>query len=304
MSKTDSMPSARMVSSINISAGQNKTLVWWLLLVCFAYHYKVIVCGFFGKDLGYDWLCHTLLHGITTNHWFEQLIYVPVLWYAWYRIIQIVFGPLEGEVLGPKVRKLKTMAYFLLVMYIYGKGIHMVNTVEIYAHQHLGISSGPLYDQIHWLDEHFSHWVQHFFFYALLGWGMACDRLDRNHSARWAVMLGILFGLERTIMGIEGDSPYLALVFGVFIWAACVFRWFRHGKNLGRAWRDFFIRCGMALNLTLPFALLLYYQLFDGFIQPSAMGKSGWQVVVFVAILAGAGFFLAIALDRGRKARS
>jgi len=112
------------ITTTLIPATENKSLVGWLLYVCFAYHYKAIFCGLGGKILGFEWICFTSIHGISTNHWFEQLIYAPLLWYALYRIIVIVFGPNDNEVLSNSVKRLKIIALFFLAMYIYGIGIH------------------------------------------------------------------------------------------------------------------------------------------------------------------------------------
>ena len=297
MSSPDST-NFQYISSNLIPAKESKSLIWWLIYVCFAYHYKVIICGLFGKVLGYDWLCHTMIHGVTSNHWFEQLIYAPILWYALYRIIVIIFGPLEGEVLSKKVRRQKTIAFFLLAMYIYGIGIHFTNTIEIYSRTQLGITSGPLYDQVYWVDEQLSHWIQFFFFFTLFAWIIVHDRLDRVHGGYIAVFTGLLHGLERAIGVIEGDSPYIALVLGAVILIACVIRWQRHDRNFSRVWKDFFFRHGLSFGLSMPVALYVYPLVFGGFVQPSAMGDKGWLVVLFVFAVTTIGFLLAIFLDK------
>jgi hypothetical protein len=292
------MPPVKYINTTLTPASKSTSLIWWLIYVCFAYHYKVIVCGFFGKTLGYDWLCHTMVHGVTTNHWFEQLIYAPILWYALYKIIDITFGPLDNEVLGPKVRKLKTAAFFMLAMYIYGIGIHFTNTIEIYSRVELGIESGPLYEQVYWVDEQLSHWIQFSFFFALFAWLIVFDRLDRVHGGYIAIFTGLLHGLERAIGVIEGDSPYIALVLGGVILVACFFRWRRHGRDFRRVWQDFFFRHGISFGLSMPIALYLYQLVFNGFVQPSSMGSRGWTVVLFVAVVTAVGFAIGVLMDR------
>lgn len=286
------------ISTSHIPAKESKSLIWWVIYICFAYHYKVIICGFFGKVLGYDWLCHTMIHGVTTNHWFEQLIYAPILWYALYRVIMIIFGPLKNEVLGKKVRRQKTIAMFLLAMYIYGVGIHFANTIEIYSRTQLGIESGPLYGQIYWVDEQLSHWIQFFFFFTLFAWFIIYDRLDRTHAGYIAIFTGLLHGLERAIGVIEGDSPYIALLLGGLIIIACVIRWWRHGKDFPRVWQDFFFRHGLSFGLSMPIALYMYQLVFNGFEQPSSMGDRAWLVVLFVFALTGIGFLFAVLMDK------
>lgn len=296
---SDSQPSNyTFISTNNIPAKESKSLIWWIIYVCFAYHYKVIICGFFGKTLGYDWLCHTMIHGVTTNHWFEQLIYAPILWYALYRIIEIVSGPLENEILGKKVKQQKTLAFFLLAMYIYGIGIHFANTIEIYSRVELGIRTGPLYEQVYWVDEQLSHWIQFFFFFTLFSWFIVYDRLDRIHAGYIAVFTGLLHGLERAIGVIEGDSPHIALILGAVILVACFLRWRRHESDFPRVWKDFFFRHGLTFGLSMPVALYFYQIIFDGFVQPSEMGDSAWKVMVFVIVFTGLGFLLAVFLDK------
>jgi hypothetical protein len=286
------------VANNNISASESKSLIWWTIVVCFAYHYKVVVCGFFGKVLGFDFLCNTLIHGVTTNHWFEQLVYVPILWYAFYKIINIAFGPGEFEVLGPKVRRLKTMAYFMLAMYIYGIGIHFANTIEIFARKYLNITQGELYEQIHWVDEQLSHWIQFFFFFLLFAWLIIQDRLDRTHGGYAAVFTGLLHGLERAIGVIEGDSPHVALIFGTWILIACFFRYRKHNSDFTRVWQDFFFRHGFTFGLSMPVALFVYQLVFGSYVQPSTMGDRAWLVILFVALFTAVGFMLAVLMDK------
>ncbi|MFT5167515.1 MAG: hypothetical protein ACI8P3_002753 [Saprospiraceae bacterium] len=297
MSKPDSSD-LKYVSTNLIPASESKSLIWWIVYICFAYHYKVIACGFFGKILGYNWFCHTMVHGVTLNHWFEQLIYAPILWYALYRIIVIIFGPEKREVLSPKIRRQKTIAFFLLAMYIYGIGIHFTNTIEIYSRTQLGITSGLLYDQVYWVDEQLSHWIQFFFFFTLFSWIIIYDRLDRVHAGYIAVFTGLLHGLERAIGVIEGDSPYIAIVLGGVILIACFIRWQRHGRDFPRVWQDFFFRHGLSFGLSMPIALYFYQFAFDGFVQPSSMGDRAWLVILFVAVVTAIGFCLAVFLDK------
>ena len=296
--KKPEQASFQLIESTRIPASESKSLIWWIVYICFAYHYKVIVCGFFGKALGYTWLCHTLIHGVTTNHWFEYMIYAPIFWYAFYRVIAIVFGPLEGEVLSTKVRRLKTIASFMLAMYMYGYGIHFINTVEIYARMYNDIDQGLLYDLVFWVDEQFSHWIQFIFYFSLFAWVIVHDRLDRIRGGYMAVFTGLMHGLERAIGVIEGDNPYMAVVLGMFIIVACFIRWQRHNSDFPRVWKDFFFRHGLSFGISMPLALYFYQILFNGFVQPSDLGDRAWLVVLFVAIFTAVGFMLAILLDK------
>ncbi|MBW6481424.1 MAG: hypothetical protein K0B10_00035 [Vicingaceae bacterium] len=288
----------KIISTTSTQASENKTLVGWLIYICFAYHYKVVFCGFIGKILGFEWICFTTIHGVTTNHWFEQLVYAPILWYALYKVTVIVFGPSENEILGKRVRNLKTIALFMLAMYIYGIGIHFTNTIEIYSREELGITSGALYEQVYWVDEQLSHWIQFSFFFMLFAWFIVFDRLDRTHAGKIAIFTGMLHGLERSIGVIEGDSPYISLVLGGLILLACLFRWKKHNWEFKRVWKDFFFRHGLFFGLSMPISLYFYQLIFGGFVQPSTMSTDAWKVVAFVLVLTVIGYLIAIVLDR------
>ncbi len=296
MNKTSTLQS-KIISSNQIQAKESRELIWLMLYVCIAYHYKVIICGLFGKVLGFTWICHTMIHGVTTNHWFEQLVYVPLLWYVLYRMVIVVFGPHENEVLSNSIQKKKTLAIFFASMYIYALGIHFTNTLEIYSRVNLGITTGPLYEQIFWIDEVMSHWVQFFFYFLFFAWLIIYDRLDRTDGSYIAIFTGLLHGLERAVGVIEGDSPYNALGFGSWILIACIIRWRNHEKNFARVWKDFFFRHGLSFGISMPLAILCYYLFFDGFVQPSTMGDNAWKVVAFGGLYILAGFMIAVILD-------
>lgn len=289
---------ANYISTTSIPATNSKSLVGWLIYICFAYHYKVVFCGFIGKILGFEWICFTSIHGVSTNHWFEQLIYVPILWFALYKVIIIVFGPLENEVLSKNVSHLKTIALFMLAMYIYGIGIHFTNTIEIYAREELGITSGALYEQVYWVDEQFSHWIQFSFFFMLFAWLIMFDRLDRVYAGKTAMLTGMLHGMERAIGVIEGDSPFIALFLAGLILLACVVRWKKHQWDFKRVWKDFFFRHGLFFGISMPIALYFYQLVFGGFVQPSTMSVNAWKVVLFAFVFTLIGYLIAIVLDK------
>ena len=69
----------------------------WLAVVCFAYYYKAFFCGLLGHQLGLRFLCFTWIHGISTNHWFEIIVYCPLLWLALHQINADVFGILPAD---------------------------------------------------------------------------------------------------------------------------------------------------------------------------------------------------------------
>ncbi len=297
MSQPTSINSTLITTNL-IPASESKELKWLMIFVCIAYHYKLIFCGLLGKVLGYTWICKTIIHGVTTNHWFEQLVFIPLLWYVLYRMTIVVFGPHRNEVLAKSVQTKKVLALFFITMYIYATGIHFTNTIEIYSRVNLGISSGPLYEQIFWIDEVLSHWIQFFFYFLFFAWLIVYDRLDRDDGSYIAIFTGLLHGLERAIGVIEGDNPYSALVFGSWILIACIIRWKNHKKDFGRVWKDFFFRHGLTFGISMPLGILSYNLLFGGFVQPSTMMDEAWKVVVFGVVFIFVGFISAVSLDR------
>ncbi|MFK8008435.1 MAG: hypothetical protein AB8H03_18905 [Saprospiraceae bacterium] len=238
-----------------------------------------------------------MIHGVTSNHWFEQLVYIPILWYVLYRMIIVVFGPHQREVLAKSVQTKKVIALFFITMYIYATGIHFTNTLEIYSRVNLGIDSGPLYEQIFWIDEVLSHWIQFFFYFLFFAWLIVFDRLDRIDGNYIAIFTGLLQGLDRAIGVIEGDNPYSALVFGLWILIACIIRWNNHKRDFARVWKDFFFRHGLTFGISMPVGILSYHLIFNGFVQPSSMMDSAWKVVVFGVGFILVGFFIAISID-------
>ncbi len=182
-------------------------------------------------------------------------------------------------------------------MYVYATGIHFVNTIEIFSREQLGITSGELYEQIYWIDELMSHWLQFFFYFLFFAWLIVSDRLDRVNGGYIAIFTGLVHGLERAIGVIEGDNPYSAMLFGIWILIACIIRWKKHGSNFERVWKDFFFRHGISFGISMPIALFLYQFIFGGFIQPSEMGTDAWKVVFFAGGFIGFGFLIAFLMD-------
>jgi len=276
----------------------DRQLIWWILIICFAYHYKVIACGFLGILCGFEFICYTVIHGITSNHWFETLIYAPLMWYAVTQINETVFFPTEDTVYDPKRLRRKRIGQFFCAIYLYGMGVHITNTLEIYSREQLGIIEGPLYDQIYWLDEHVSHWIQFGAFFLIMGWFIAWDRLDRIHGSYIALFTGIAHGLERGIGVIEGNSAVMAIGLTSITFIATIYRWIRHDRDFARSWADFFFRHGFTFTLSIPLTLLLYSFIFGGFVQPSEMGTDAWKVVAFSLVFIGVIFVLGVGLDK------
>ncbi len=275
-----------------------KRLGWWVFFISVAYHYKLFFCAFLGLGLGFTCICYDVVHGITHNHWFEHFVYVPMMWVALNAVNEIVFSRTDLAPLSKRRKRLKWIGQFLAVMYVYGHGMHIMNTVEMWARD-LGDAEGPLYDQIWWIDEQLSHWMQFVSFFLLMGWFIAQDRLDRTGARYLAVVTGVLIGIDRGIGVIEGDNPLLGVILTSIILLACLYRLKRHGGSFARAWRDFFFRHSMLFVITITLLLALYSLIFGLQAQPSNMAYSVVAKVVLLALsLIGIELFIVLGLDR------
>ncbi len=275
-----------------------KRMAWWVFFISVAYHYKLFACAGLGLGLGLTCICYDQIHGITHNHWFEHLVYVPMMWVALNAVNNVVFSSQDGAELSADRKKLKWVGQFLAVLYVYGHGMHIMNTVEMLARD-LNDAQGPLYDQIWWIDEQLSHWMQFIPFFLLMGWYIAHDRLDRTGARNLAVITGVLIGIDRGIGVIEGDNPLLGVLLSCIILVACLYRYKRHHYNFSRAWQDFFFRHSMLFVITIALLLGLYSLIFGLQAQPSNMAYSVVAKVVVLALaLIGTELLIVIGLDR------
>lgn len=96
----------------------------------------------------------------------------------------------------------KWVGQLLCLIFAYGHGIHITNTLEIMAREN-GIAYGLIYDQIWWLDEELSHWIQFVSFFSLITWFILHDGLDIQQDAFMVVLTGILHGVDRGVGFIE-----------------------------------------------------------------------------------------------------
>ena len=299
---TNSTVSYKLIDSNNVPASYAKYLTWCILFISLGYHYKLIFCGGLGQVLGFNSICYTMVHGVSTNHWFEHIIYVPLIWIVLNAVNNIVFGPYENEVLSKKQRQKKWIGQFLCALFIYGHGIHTTNLLEMFARAE-GLATGVLYEQIWWLDEEVSHFVQFTSFCLLISFFITQDRLDRQHGSYIAIVTGIIHGVDRGVGVIEGDHPHLGFFFASSIGLACWYRWRRHDQQFTRVWKDFFFRHGLGFVGTI-LIFLLSYQLFFGLsIQPSTMGTGAWRVVVLALSIIGLGLLVVFGLDTLYKKR-
>jgi len=286
------------IESNDIKATNNRYLVWCILFMSFGYQYKLIFCGGLGLGLGQTWICYTIIGGISTNHWFEHLIYVPLVWVVLNATNNVVFGPGENEVLSKSLRRKKWVGQLLALIFIYGCGMHITNTVEIFAREQHGITSGPVYDQIYWIDEHFSHIVQFFCFFSLIAWFVAHDRLDRHQAPIIAIVCGVIHGVDRGIGVIEGDNYLLGIFLDLIIVAAWIYRWHRHDRDFWRSWQDFFFRHAFIFTITF-LSILVFYSFFFGLeSQPSNMGMGAWKVIVLALSVIAVEIVMVVIFDR------
>ncbi len=256
-------------------------LTAWMMLICFGYYYKAVVCGS-THLMGLRSVCFTIVHGVDLNHWFETLIYVPVIWLALYQVHRIVFARSEAELANdPRHRMKSLVGSFAIAMWLYGAGIHITNLVEIWAREHNNVSSGTVYELVYFLDETFSHYFQFIAFFFAIGWFICHDRLGRTEGARFALFMGLAHGVERAVGTIEGSSAHLLLPLVAWIALACWWRLRRYQGRWRDAWSDYFFRYGVGFSLSAPLAQGLYYLLFGGFVQPSEMGSDAVWVFVF-----------------------
>jgi hypothetical protein len=275
----------------------------WLAVVCFAYYYKALFCGLLGHQFGLRFLCFTWIHGISTNHWFEIIVYCPLLWLALHQINADVFGILPTD---PARRRRyfrnQLAGEFAIALVIYGTGLHIANVVEIFARERAGITDGSVYDLVYFLDEGVSHYVQFVPLFFVLGWFVIHDLPGRIRHPGLAVFLGVGHGVERAIGIIEGGKWFLSIPAVLWLAIACQIRVRRHEGRWDLVRQDFLFRYAVAFCVTLPLAEAIYFAAFGSFAQPS--GREPWQLWLLGASAAAAtlgGYAAAAAAERRRR---
>ena len=262
------------------------SLKWFFISIIFisvGYHHKLIICGLIGEVFGFHWICHTVIHGITTNYWFEHFVFVPLIWVAFNHIKNIVFSSKSLDISDDSWKKRKWFGQFLAMFYIYGHGMHITNTVEVYSRME-GLANGPLYDQIYWIDEHLSHTVQFIPYFIMMSWFLIHDKLDRNVGKNVAIVSGVLHGVDRGYGITEGNSPSLGVFLMGLVVLAVGYRYYRHGSSFQRAFQDFFFRYGFGLVVTNFIFMILYQILFGVQTQLSDYAGAGAWVIVATAL--------------------
>ncbi len=265
--------------------------VGWFAVVVFAYYYLAVLVGFMGGVLGMERLGGTMVHGISTNHWIEIVIYCPLLWLALHQVNESVFGADRGR------RQL--IAEFAVALVIYGTGVHIANVIEIYSREQRGIEEGDVYDLVYFLDEGFSHYLQFVPLFFVIGWFVINDRPRVGVSPTVALFLGAGHGVERAIGIIEGGKWVLGAPTVVWIGTAAVIRRRRLHRFAVDPRDDFFFRYAIAFCVTLPVAQLTYLGRFGSFAQPSKLAESGARLTaVGVIALTAIGTSALVASER------
>ena len=224
---------------------------WW----CSRDYYKAVLVGFAGGVLGIEWLGGTLIHGISTNHWIEIIVYCPLLWLALHQINEDVFDVEFGSALDRRANaRRRLIGDFAIVLVIYGTGVHIANVIEIYSREQRGIEQGDVYNLVYFLDEGFSHYLQFVPLFFVIGWFVIHDRPRLEVYPTVALFLGAGHGVERAIGIIEGGKWFLGAPTVVWLGAAAWIRRCRLRRLGIDARDDFFFRYAFSFCVTLPIA--------------------------------------------------
>ena len=289
--------------------GGHSHAIGWFGVVVFAYYYKAVLVGFAGGVLGIEWLGGTLIHGISTNHWIEIIVYCPLLWLALHQINENVFDVEFGSALDRRANaRRRLIGDFAIALVIYGTGVHIANVIEIYSREQRGIEQGDVYNLVYFLDEGFSHYLQFVPLFFVIGWFVIHDRPRLEVYPTVALFLGAGHGVERAIGIIEGGKWFLGAPTVVWLGAAAWIRRCRLRRLGIDARDDFFFRYAFSFCVTLPIAQLAYFGRFGSFAQPSKLADSGAHLMAIgVIVLTVIGTCLLVASERwwnprGRRA--
>lgn len=273
----------------------------WFGFVIFGYSYKAVVCGLLGRVLGIEILCEPMIAGIDVNHWIETLIYCPLLWLALHQVNADVFAPIPSDPAAARVQaRRRLVGDGAIAIVLYGTGVHIANVVEINAREQQGLTDGPLYDLIYFLDEGLSHWLQFVPLFFVIGWFVVHDRGGRAYHPTAAVVFGLAHGIERAIGIIEGGKWFIGPPTVVWL-AACVT--VRIGRVGPAARSEFFVRYAAVFCVVHPLALAAYRTRFGSFAQPSTLGDARLtEVVTTAVVLIVAGGLIAALIERRARA--
>ena len=269
----------------------------WFAVFVFARLYTAVLNDFLGRILGLEFISYTWIHGIPTYLWLEIIFYGPIIWLALTQVNADVFGdvPTEPEALR-KHRRLQFAGTMAIAILLYGIGVHVTDTIEVLSRTREHITEGAVYDLVYFLDEGFSHYIQFFALFFVMGWFLIFDRLGRTAHPSIALFLGAVHGIERGVGIIEGEKWFLGPAVLVWMSTAAWLRWRRVGSA---ASSEFFFRHAIAFCLTLPVSQAMYYIWFHSFPPPSSLSDSELAQMAIGAVgLAVVGTVVVAALDR------
>ena len=286
-----------MMSNVDRTTRIRTHATAWFAVVVFARLYTAFLCDFLGRILGLEFISFTWIHGIPTYLWLEITLYGPVMWLALTQVNADVFGdvPTEPEALR-RHHRLQFGATVAIAILLYGVGVHVTDTIEVLSREREHVTDGAVYELVYFLDEGFSHFIQFFALFFVMGWFLIYDRVGRTANPSIALFLGVVHGIERGVGIIEGEKWFLGPV--VIVWMA-IAAWLRGGAWAPRVASEFFFRHAVAFCVTLPLSQALYYIWFDSFAPPSMLSDSEiTQMAVGAILLTVVGTVLIAALDR------
>ena len=271
--------------------------VAWFAVVVFGRLYTVTMCDIPSRVFGFDGLCRTWIHGIPTYLWVELIVYGPLMWFALHQVTTDVFGDVPTEPIAlRRHRRIKFAATAGIAMFVYGVGVHVADTIEVFSRERMGVTDGEVYELVYFIDEGVSHYIQFVSLFFVMGWFVLFDRTGRRTHRYVALFLGAAHGVERGLGTTEGEKWYLTPV--VVAWVV-VAAWLRHHRVGPAAFEEFFFRYAVVLAVMMPACQVAYFLWFDGFQPPSEFGDADYaQLAVGAVALTVVGTGAAIGVDR------
>ena len=288
-----------MSNGESLTVLRTRTFLWFGIVV-FGRLYTVLLCDLAGRVLGVDALCYTWFLNIPSYLWVELIVYGPLMWFALHQVNTDVFGDVPTDPATLKThRRRQLVGTAAIAVFFYGVGVHVADTVEVFAREHEDITSGAVYDLIYFIDEGLSHYIQFVSLFFVVGWFLIFDRQGRTGRRRLALFFGAAHGVERGLGVVEGEKWFLGPAVFAWLFAAAWLRWRRVGTA---AIDEFFFRYAIAFLVLLPTSQAVYGLRFGAFTPPSALPDGEYaQVVVGAVALTVLGTAAIIALDRGMR---
>jgi hypothetical protein len=277
--------------------------VAWFAVVVFGRLYTVVLCDVPDRVFGFDGLCHTSIRNIPIYLWVELVVYGPLMWFALHQVVTDVFGDVPTESVAlRRHRRLEFAATAAIAMFLYGVGVHVADTIEVFSRGRMGVTDGELYELVYFIDEGVSHYIQFTSLFFVIGWFVLYDRSGRRAHQTLALFLGAAHGVERGLGTTEGEKWYLTPVVIAWVVAAA---WLRHRRVGPAAFEEFFFRYAVVLAVMMPACQIVYALWFDGFQPPSEFDNADYaQLAVGAIALTVVGTAAAIGIDRRlRRAR-